>query len=277
MDQKPSAVLSESLLIWGQVMVTGSPALVAGERCTLEVVLALSRGLPAGHRVEAWTHFVSDVERPQCDDPAAPAHFSCDSDGSAVETFALPGAAVHGPATFFPYRPYAGFRLLEPARAGTRFVVRLRDAAMQTYEEPVCNVRFALLDAADGLLGYMGDACYEVIGGAAHRLRVVGPTCVDVVRPFRCAVVVCDRYGNKTAEPLDGLRFDLRLDQHAVPTVGVPRPPAVAGPVAATTGGPASPRSRRPRSDGRSTMPPGAVTSSKGCVVRRRGSTPCVP
>ncbi|HEX2323894.1 MAG TPA: hypothetical protein VHQ00_00775, partial [Chloroflexota bacterium] len=54
----------------------------------------------------------------------------------------------------------------------------------------------------------------------AHTLRVVGPTCVDVGRPFRCAVVVCDRYGNKTGAPLEGLRLDLRLRRHPWATDG---------------------------------------------------------
>jgi hypothetical protein len=59
-------------------------------------------------------------------------------------------------------------------------------------------------------------------------------------------VVVCDRFGNKTAAPLEGLRFDLRLDRHAWAAgeegaAGDATAPAPAGPAPGGPGGAGAP------------------------------------
>jgi hypothetical protein len=219
----PSAYIPPELLTWGSVAVPGDPVLVAGQRASLEIEAILAQPLPSGHGVELWTHFVSDIERPQCADPDGPAFVACETSGPAAgpavgpaaETFDCADASVHGPHTFFPYRRYAGVRLLEDAPVGTRFVLRLRNVRMQTYEEPLFNLRLAILRDGHTLAGYLGDACYAVRGGPAHRLRLVAPTCVDTGRPFDLSIVVCDRFGNKTGDPLDGLAFDLAAEDGA--------------------------------------------------------------
>jgi hypothetical protein len=215
MEHKPSAYIPPSFLTWGRLAVRGSTTLVAGARGTLDVEVTLDQPLSAGHRIEVWTHFVSDIERPQNHDENGPAYFACQSSGPAVETFVLPEAAVHGPNTFFPYRRYAGFRLLDPAPAGTRLTVQVQNASMQSYEEPLFNLRLAILNANQELAGYLGDACYTVVGGAKEFLRVVAPTCVAAGQPFRLAIVACDRYRNKTGEPLEDLAFVVGVEGEA--------------------------------------------------------------
>lgn len=204
----PSAVLPEALLTWGRVAVRGPRQLVAGEHCTIGIEATLARPLPSGYSVELWTHFVSNIERPQQAGVDETGYFACRASGvddqgaPELEVVVHPDAAVHGPNTFFPYRRYAGCRLLADAAAGTRLVFELRNVAMQTYEEPVFNLRLAILEDEHRLAGYLGDALYEVIGDATDRLHVVGPTCVQVGEPFQCYVVARDRYRNRSGAPL---------------------------------------------------------------------------
>jgi hypothetical protein len=204
-----SAHLPDELLVWGDVEAVGDQILTvaASESLTVDVVLA--KPVPAGQTLEVWTHFVSDIERLQVDDPDAPAYFSCEST-VAFEPFARPDAKVHGPGTFFPYRRYAGIRLTEEAPAGTRFTFHLDDVSMQTYEETLFNLRFAILEG-DDLIGLLGDAFYIVKGSEKAQLWVICPTCVETGTPFSCHIVTLDRLHNKTGDPLEELDFEVTL------------------------------------------------------------------
>jgi hypothetical protein len=155
-----------------------------------------------------WTHFVADLDRPQYDQEGSQACFCCQCPEVQFEAYMLPGAMVHGPATFFPYRRYAGIRLAEDAPAGTRFTFVLQNARMQTYEENLCNFRFTLMEG-DTLVGYFGDADYRVVGGPRHHLRVFTPTSVVAGEPFDVKVVVSDVRNNKSGDDVSGLALEV--------------------------------------------------------------------
>lgn len=213
-----SAHLPESLLVWGTLTELGDQILTVAAPETLTVAVRLDRDVSAGYSIEFWTHFVSDIQRPQMDAPNGPAHFSCDSPVEAVP-FVHPDAKVHGPGSFFPYRRYAGVRLQEPAPAGTEFVFRVADVSMQTYEETLFNLRFAILEG-DRVMGYLGDAYYVVRGAGRHHLWITAPTRVTTGEPFDAKIVVLDRWGNKTGDPLEALAFELTVDGDNVAVEG---------------------------------------------------------
>ena len=206
-----SAHLPDSFLIWGTVDAVGEQILRAGADETLAVEMLLAKPIPAGHTVEVWSHFVSDMERPQAMAPDGRAFFSYRGDIAAT-TFVRPEAKVHGSGSFFPYRRYAGVYLEEEAPVGSRFVFQISDVSMQTYEETLFNLRIAILDG-DRVVGYLGDAFYVVKGAALAQLYVVAPTCVEVGKPFDIKIVTRDRFGNKSCDPPDALAFDVVLDE----------------------------------------------------------------
>jgi hypothetical protein len=206
-----SAHLPSSLLVWGKVKALGDHVLTAGATETLQIEVTLRRSLPEGHTIEAWTHFVSDIERPQITSHRAPAFVACSADGVRVTAFAHPEAKVHGPNTFFPYRRYAGVRLDEGVPANTRLVFTLRDVSMQTYEETLFNLRFAIVDE-DDVVGYLGDAFYVIKGAGKAALRVIAPTRVETGERFTCKIVTIDRFGNKTGDPLVNLELEPALE-----------------------------------------------------------------
>jgi hypothetical protein len=158
-----------------------------------------------------WLHFVSDAEVPQVNDPGSPGFLSVASSGPDLETFIDPLLKVHGEGAFFPYRRIAGARLRGDAPAGTRLTFRLAGFGMQTYEESLFNLRFALMDD-DELQGYFGDAFYRVLGSDARHLFPVAPTCVAVDEPFDVPIVVRDRFGNKSGDELDELTLRLTTE-----------------------------------------------------------------
>ena len=104
MEHRVCAHLPESLLTWGSVKVVDDCTPRAGERCSLEVEVELAAGIPQGLCIEVWTHFVSDIQRVQVEDSAAPAYFACRSPGLVFEPFAHPDAKVHGPGSCVPDR-----------------------------------------------------------------------------------------------------------------------------------------------------------------------------
>jgi hypothetical protein len=244
-----SAHLPASLLTWGKIEVLGDRVLRAGEPCTLRIAVTLDKAIPAGHSLEIWTHFVSDIQRPQLkvtEDSSERsegtasssndgASFTCQVDPQNVvfTPCVRPEAKVHGPGTFFPYRRYAGVALPEGAPQGTRFVFMLEDVSMQTYEETLFNLRFAVLKAQcyprtardtplqdDTLVGYLGDAFYVVIGNEKKFLRIIAPTCMETEQAFdkqgpsACQIIVCDQYGNKTGDDdLEDLTFEVKVEQ----------------------------------------------------------------
>ncbi len=226
-----SAHLPASLLTWGNVEVLGDRVVQAGSPCTLHVEVTLDKAIPAGHSLEVWTHFVSDIQRPQSTDKAGVAYFTCQIDPQNI-TFTpcvRPEAKVHGPGTFFPYRRYAGVALPEGAPKGARFVFTLKDVSMQTYEETLFNLRFAVLKAQcdtplqdDKLVGYLGDAFYVVVGNEKKFLRIIAPTCMETGQAFgnqapsACQIIICDRYGNKTGDDdLEALAFAVEVEGEA--------------------------------------------------------------
>ncbi|MFO7955672.1 MAG: hypothetical protein R6X33_01050 [Candidatus Brocadiia bacterium] len=183
--------------------------MVAGERGTFRVRLMLTEPLEAGLSIEAWRHFVSDVEDVQCDSPDEAAHFSCRCSDGKVESYACRNAPVHGPGSYFPYRKFAGVRLPADAEPGEQFVFEFRDVRMQTYSDRPFNVRFVLLDG-DELLGYFGDALFTIEGGPPDNLRVTAPTVVAVGEPFGLHVLFCDRWGNPAGHLPPPAEIELR-------------------------------------------------------------------
>ncbi|MBN1673498.1 MAG: hypothetical protein JXR37_20805 [Kiritimatiellae bacterium] len=207
MEHRVSAHIPASYAKWGTITTRDSGPLVAGRDHTFEVEIVLAKPVAAGQSIECWAHFVSDMDYFQVDRPDDRAYFSYDS--AAVNFEGIVGnQRVHGPGSFFPYRRFAGGRLLSDAPAGTRIVCTIRDVSLQTYEETLFNLRFAVLNG-DELLGYIGDAFYQVIGDAPHHLRLVAPTCVEQGEPFDCRIVVRDRWGNKSGSVLETLRFTI--------------------------------------------------------------------
>jgi hypothetical protein len=105
-------------------------------------------------------------------------------------------------------------------------VFTLEDVSMQTYEETLFNLRFAVLKAQcdtplqdDELVGYLGDAFYVVAGNAKKFLRIIAPTCMVTGETFgsrapdACQIIVCDQYGNKTGDDdLAGVAFEVILE-----------------------------------------------------------------
>lgn len=215
MQHRVSAHLPESLLTWGTVQVLDDTQPRAGEPCSLEIEVVLKQAIPAGHAIEAWVHFVSDLEMVQTEDCSADAAYTCESSGPAVELFTMPGAPVHGPKAFFPYRRYVGIRLPDGAAAGDRFVFRLARFSMQTYEETLFNLRFTVMNG-DELVGYFGDAFYRVAGSTLDHLRVVIPTCVEISETVTGHIVACDRFRSKSGDDLSKLQFSVTCDGNAV-------------------------------------------------------------
>ena len=208
-----SAHLPASLLTWGSVTERGESALIAGEVCDLEVAIEVSQAISPGLSIEVWTHFVSDIDRVYVGNPDEPARFECESNGRPVVARAYPDGKVHGPGAFFPYRRYAAIELPEGAAPGDRFTFRFQNVSMQTYEENPFNLRFAIMASErDEVIGYLGDAFYTVVGGPPAHLRLVAPTCAAAGEVFDCRIVVCDRYGNKTGNPLADLQFEVEAE-----------------------------------------------------------------
>jgi len=209
MEHRVCGHLPESYERWGTIRTMEKFGPVAGQPYTFQIEVRLNRTLHGGQSIECWAHFVSDMDYFQIEDPKQPAYFTCDAGRLEVESH-LGNLRVHGPAAFFPYRRYAGVRLAEAAVAGTPLVFRIHNVTIQSYEESLFNLRFAVLKG-DTLEGYVGDAFYEVKGDMPRYLRLVAPTCVAVGETFEAKIVVCDRFGNKTGIPLEGLEFDLAL------------------------------------------------------------------
>lgn len=199
MEHRVSAHLPETLSRWGTVKVLGEATLRAGERHDLAIALTLSRPVPAGHSVEAWVHFVSNLQMLQLRDPSGEAYFACDCDTVPLRPEVTFDGPVHGPGSYFPYRRYAAARLLAEAPAGTVFIFRFQRLRQQTYEETLFNFR-AVVMAGDRVAGYLGDAGYVVTGSAAGHLRVIAPTCIVRGEPFEVRIITRDRWGNKTGD-----------------------------------------------------------------------------
>lgn len=198
----PTAPIPAHLQTWGEVQPVSPDRLVAGGRCDLEIEVELARSIPAGRSIEVWAHFVSDIPDFQCDSESDPAFFGCTCSDGRFRTFSYGRGSVHGSGSYFPYRAYAGVTLQDDGEPGQKVLIRLRRLRMQTYSDPLFNLRFALKDGEE-LLGYLGDACWPVLGGRTQALRVVAPTVVGVGEPFDCHVLARDRYGNPAGEDLD--------------------------------------------------------------------------
>ncbi len=198
----PTAPIPAHLQTWGEVHQVSPGRLVAGERCDLEIEVELARTISAGRSIEVWAHFVSDISDFQCDSASELAFFGCTWPDGRFETFSYGRGSVHGSGSYFPYRAYAGVRLLDDGRPGQKLLIRLCDIRVQTYSDPLFSLRFALKDA-DDLVGYLGDVCWQVVGGRTRALRVVGPTVVGVGEAFDCHVLARDRYGNPAGDDLD--------------------------------------------------------------------------
>lgn len=209
MELRPSAHLPLSHCEWGLARALGETRLVAGERATLLCEARLARDLPPGYAVEVWRHFVSDMDLPQLEDADAPAYLEVSAPVEA-RPFVRRGAKVHGPATYFPYRRYVGAALPAGAPAGSRLRFALREVTVQTYSEPLFNLRLTAMEG-DQLHGYLGDARFSVRGGAPDHLHVVAPTCAAADEPFDVAVIVRDAWRNKTGAPLADLRLEAGL------------------------------------------------------------------
>lgn len=218
-ELRVSAHLPDSFPTCGTVRVLDEASPRAGEPCDLEVIVALGHLVPAGQAVELWLHFVSDTEVPQVDDPNSPGYLAVQSSGPPVKAFIDPLQKVHGEGAFFPYRRIAGGRLQKDAPGGTTLTFRLCGLGMQTYEESLFNMRFALMEG-DELRGYFGDAFYEVTGSAADHLLPVAPTCVEVGEPFEVPIVVRDRFGNKSGDDPEDLSLRLRAEDEQVVDCG---------------------------------------------------------
>jgi len=196
-------------LVWGTADAVGSQVLTVAAPATLTVAAELTRPVPAGHCLEVWTHFVSDIGRPQLVAPAESGYFVAEASEPATP-FVHPDAKVHGSGSFFPYRRYAGVRLDEAAPVGSRFTFRIADVSMQTYEETLFNLRVAVVDG-DDVVGYLGDAFYTVVGAEPEHLLVVAPTCVSPGEPFDIKIITRDRFGNKTGGAIAPLGFEVAL------------------------------------------------------------------
>ncbi len=218
MEYKVSAHLTEDLLTWGTVQVLDSEQPRAGESCSFDIEVVTKQPVPAGHAIEGWVHFVSDLDMVQTEDPAADAAFTCDSSGPEIDLFTMPGAPVHGPGAFFPYRRHIGIRLPDGAPAGARFVFHLSRFSMQTYEETLFNIRFTVMHG-DKLVGYFGDAFYRVTGSTLNHLRVVVPTCVEVGQTVDGRIVCCDTFRSKSGDDLSRLQFQVTCNGQAVGSV----------------------------------------------------------
>lgn len=199
---RPAAWLAPSVPTWGTVRVAGETELTAGAEADLTVHLDIEQDVPPRHTLVVGVHFVSDLAMLQCADEDAPAHLAVETGGVPCTVEPVYNGPVHGPGSFFPYRRYLDIHLPEGAPAGTTVTCRCRRVRMQTYEERLFNLRVAIWQ--DGrVVGYLGDAFYTVRGGPAAHLRVVAPTCVERGEAFSCRVVTCDRFGNKTGDPLE--------------------------------------------------------------------------
>ncbi|MFW5856437.1 MAG: hypothetical protein ACOCX4_01050 [Planctomycetota bacterium] len=218
MEHRVSAHLPDELKRFGAVRVVDDARPVAGAPVTFEIEVVLKEAIPAGHALETWIHFVSDIELLQVDRSGEPAHFACDCDIDCSPRPILDGK-VHGEGAFFPYRRYAAVDFPVGAPAGTRLRLHYRNVRMQSYEETLFNFRYAVLEG-DELVGYLDDACYTVVGGPPHHLRLVAPTCVTRGEPFDARIVVCDVYGNKSGDDLSDLTFAVAHERGGAVSLG---------------------------------------------------------
>ena len=207
MQQRVSAQIPDGYEQWADLTRLDSGNPVAGGRYFFRIEIVLRRGMARGQSIECLLHFSSDTEFFQVERPGDNSHFSCTAPPGLLEAF-VGNRTVHGPTAFFPYTRYAGFRLLQDAAVGERFVCLISDVRVQSYEEAVFNLRFAATQG-DELLGYLGDVFYEIEGGRPAALRVVVPTCVEVDEPVEVKIVVCDRYDNKSAADVSGYEFEI--------------------------------------------------------------------
>lgn len=211
---KASAHIPDSFPTAGSVEVFDSASPRAGEPCDLEIGVTLEEDVPAGRSIELWLHFVSDAEILQVEEPRSKNYLRVATSGPDVRTYIDPLQKVHGEGAFFPYRRIAGARLQENAPEGTRLRFIISRLMMQTYEESLFNLRFALMEG-DSLKAYFGDAFYAVRGAAADHLLPVAPTCVQPGGPFDLPIVVRDRFGNKSGDDLGKLNITLKAEDDA--------------------------------------------------------------
>ncbi|MFP4380640.1 MAG: hypothetical protein ACLFUS_09080 [Candidatus Sumerlaeia bacterium] len=196
---KPSAPLDESLLIWGKVKAESDAPLIAANPAKLTVHVTTEKDIPAGHSIQFMRHFVSDCALPQVEDSSEPNYFECRAEGAEFEAYSCPKAKIHGKGSFFPYRYLCGIRLKKDLPAGSTLTFFFKQYSLQYYEDLLFNFRIAIIKG-DELIGYLGDACWQILGGPLHYFRVVAPTIVQQDETFSCRLLPCDQYRNRSIE-----------------------------------------------------------------------------
>ncbi len=208
--------LPRELLTWGNVIYKGPSIIVAGSKASFEVKIDIKKEIPAGKEIGLFLHFMSDNEPFQTVDSLKSGYLTCISNQADFDiiTYANPG--VHGRGSFFPYSKYAEIKLKNNAKPGTSFLIKFKDCVIQTYEETLFNIRFAVI-SDDTMIGYLGDADFEVVGDEMYNLKLFAPTCVDCSETINCKIIVLDKNKNKSGHDLSKLIFNLIESTSGIP------------------------------------------------------------
>jgi hypothetical protein len=181
---------------------------VADSVTRFDIAILSERTLCRGRQIELWWHFVSDTQAPQNQDPEGSAFFSFRGPFGAGETFVNVFPLPFGPGAFFPYKRICGVRLKNDVPPNETLGFTLDRITVQSYEEPLFNIRLALLDG-DELIGYFGDVACEIIGGEIDHLALFAPSLVRPEERFDCVVIARDADKNRTGRDIRDLTFEI--------------------------------------------------------------------
>ncbi len=201
-EYRPGGYFPEGFPLHGKVRLLTSPVVEMGQRARIRVEYTVGdMPIETGMAIEVWKHFTSDVEEFQVTDAGEPAYFGVEFSAPGVRgrPMRYTNWVQRNEFSVFPYRKTAAV-VIEQGRLteGDKVLFDLggeRGVRMQHYEENLFNFRF-VITKDERPLGYAGDAALKVTGGPLARLRVVGPSVVNVGEVFAVEVVPMDEWAS---------------------------------------------------------------------------------
>lgn len=209
-EYRAGGYLHSELLKWGKVTPKGPTILVAGNKESFEVIIDINKEIPEGSIVGIFLHFISDFDPFQTTNPEKSNFLSCESDQVDFDIFTYSNPKVHGGKSFFPYSRWAEIKLRNAAKPGAKILFKFKNCSIQTYEETLFNIRFAII-TNNKITGYLGDADFEIVGSEMHHLQFIAPTCEEPFEKTDCKIVVLDRNRNKSGLDLSNLKFNIKV------------------------------------------------------------------
>ncbi len=209
-EYRAGVFLPPELLTWGSVTPKGPAVMVAGSKESFEIAIDIKKEIPLGSQIAVLLHFISDFDPFQTTDPAKSNYLSCESDQVDFNLIAYSNPSVHGTGSFFPYSKWAEINLKNTAEPGAKLIFKFKDCSIQTYEETLFNIRFAIL-TNNTMTGYLGDADFEIVGDGMQHLQLIASTCAEPSEKTDCKIVVLDSKKNKSGLDLTNLEFNIKI------------------------------------------------------------------